>query len=299
MIYKKQIIALIVFVSILSCAQNTKKNDSLELLEHLEHLSSDEFQGRQTGTNGSLKARQYIIEQFQAYEVPAFNISYEQGFKISHKGKGLIATNVLAKLKGTDFPDKYIVVSAHYDHLGISKDSIVFNGADDNASGVAALFSIAKTFKKNRPKHSIIFAAFDAEEIGLLGAKHFSKSVDPSNIVANINLDMIGRSSKNEIYVVGSRYTNTLKKIVQNFKNPTETKISIGHDGTDTKEDWTYASDHAIFHQLNIPFLYFGNEDHASYHKTTDEFKFITKTFYLNTVNIIKSIIRDIDNTDL
>jgi len=110
---------------------------------------------------------------------------------------------------------------------------------------------------------------------------------------------MISRSSKDELYVVGARYTEWLTSIINRFKNPTTSKLLKGHDGTDGKQDWTMASDHGPFHSANIPFLYFGNEDHAAYHKPTDDFKDITPKFYVNAVKIILSVFISIDHSGL
>jgi Zn-dependent M28 family amino/carboxypeptidase len=274
-------------------AQNNKFNED-KLLDRLEVLSSDKFEGRRTGEKGNDLGRAFIIKEFKDLGVDAFNGNYEHAFSFDSRVGSFSAKNVLGIVKGTEFPDKYIVISAHHDHLGKSGDKI-FNGADDDASGVSALFAFAEYLKKNPPRHSIILAAFDAEELGLRGAKYFVEKMKESNIVANINMDMISRSAKNELYVVGSRYNKGLKAIIEEFKNPTDTKLLVGHDGTDGKQDWTFSSDHGPFHRAKIPFLYFGNEDHAAYHKPSDDFKDITPKFYKNAVSIIISVFRDLD----
>jgi Zn-dependent M28 family amino/carboxypeptidase len=292
------IVLLVLFINS-SCAQ-TKSTDfnSEKLLNHLETLSSNEFEGRRTGEKGNDKGRAYIIEQFKALSAPAFGGKYEHKFTFTAREKVYNAVNVLAKIEGTEHPSQYIVISAHHDHLGTKGDN-VYNGADDDASGVAALFSFAEYLTKNPPKHSVILAAFDAEELGLQGAKYFVDKMKDSNIVANINMDMISRSKKDEIYVVGTRYNEKLKTIINNFKNPTTTKLLEGHDGTDEKQDWTFSSDHGPFHRAKIPFLYFGDEDHPGYHKPSDEFKNITPEFYKNAVSIILSVFKDIDASGL
>ncbi|NER13178.1 M20/M25/M40 family metallo-hydrolase [Leptobacterium flavescens] len=272
--------------------------DEERLLERLKTLSSDAFEGRRTGEEGNAKARAYLISEFKKLNVKSFGSKYDHRFSFKVGDKEYNAVNVLAQFKGTEHPDKYIVVSAHYDHLGIQKGKI-YNGADDDASGVAALFSFAEYLTKNPPKHTVVIAAFDAEELGLRGAKYFVEKMKNTTIVANINMDMISRSPKNEIYVVGTRYNESLKKIIEGFKNPTSTKILIGHDGTDGKQDWTYASDHGPFHAQKIPFLYFGDEDHPGYHHPSDDFENITPDFYKNTVKIILSVFTEIDKKGL
>ncbi|WP_296312959.1 M28 family peptidase [Winogradskyella sp. UBA3174] len=289
---------LLFFVS-LSCAQNksTKFNED-QLLERLKTLSSDKFEGRRTGEKGNDSARAYIIKQFKSLNVSGLNGKYEYPFSFEIRDRKFNANNVLVEIKGTQFPDKYIVISAHHDHLGVSGDKI-YNGADDDASGVAALFSFAEYLTKNPPKHSVILAAFDAEELGLRGAKYFVENFDTSAIMVNLNMDMISRSAKDELYVVGARYNKSLKAIVDNFENPTSSKLLQGHDGTDGKQDWTMSSDHGPFHKVKIPFLYFGNEDHSAYHKPTDVFEAITPEFYKNSVKVILSVFETIDTSVL
>ena len=292
----KNIVKSIICVLLLSQIGYAQKNTFNEdkLLERLEVLSSDKFEGRRTGEKGNDLARAYIINEFKNIGITGFNGSYEHSFDFEIRAGKFNAKNVLAFIKGTEFPKKYIVISAHHDHLGKSGDKI-YNGADDDASGVSALLAFAEYFMQNQPKHSVILAAFDAEELGLRGSKYFVDKMKDSDIVVNINMDMISRSAKNELYVVGTRYNKTLEEVVTSFKNPTDTKLLIGHDGTDGKQNWTYTSDHGPFHRSKIPFLYFGNEDHAAYHKPTDEFTDVTPNFYKKAVKIIISLFKDLD----
>ena len=293
------LLTILLFFVNLSCAQDVNAQfDEDKLLERLEILSSDKFEGRRTGEPGNDSARAYIIQQFKNLNVGGFNGTYEQPFTFTFRNKSYNAVNVLAEIKGTESPDKYIVISAHYDHLGIRK-GIIYNGADDDASGVSALISFAEYLVKNPPKHSVIFAAFDAEEIGLNGAKYFVDHIDKTKILINLNMDMISRSANNELYVVGARYNKSLKRVITKFENPTSTTLLEGHDGTDGKQDWTMSSDHGPFHKAKIPFLYFGNEDHAAYHKPTDKFKDITPQFYKNAVQIIIAVFINLDASSL
>lgn len=295
----------LIFVVTFSCAQPKTTETSAQtmfnedqLLEHVKVLSSDNFEGRATGERGNDSARAYIIEQFKELNIKPFYTDYEQAFTFDRRGIAYEAKNVLATIRGTKFPDKYIVISAHHDHLGI-KNGKIYNGADDDASGVSALFSIAEYLSNNPPNYTVIFASFDAEELGLQGAKHFVNTIDKEKLLLNINLDMISRSPKNELYVVGSRYNTSLQSIIEGFKNSTSSKLLVGHDGSDGKQDWTYSSDHAPFHDAGIPFLYFGNEDHEAYHSPADDFDAITPKFYINAVRIILSIFNAIDVSGL
>ena len=269
------------------------KIDEEQQILHLKHLSSEQFEGRATGHKGGLLARDYIAKEFKAIGLLPYNDSYTQSFKFNgkshHKSPNTtMAHNVLGLIRGTKKSNKFIVIGAHYDHLGVINGK-VYNGADDNASGTAALFSLAKYFVANPPKHTIIFAAWDAEELGLQGARHFLNefNLPKENIVVNINIDMIGRNKDNELYICGTNHYKFLKKIIHDKVHSDVIKVRYGHDGADNKDDWTFASDHGPFHQKGIPFLYFGVEDHPDYHKETDEFESIQQAFYLEATKIV------------
>lgn len=295
---------LIFFLCVLCNGQTTTekeiKNPTLFdgelLLQHVKVLSSADFEGRRTGTKGAKKAKQYIINEFSKLDILPLGETYEQPFSFSSRNKVYNGVNVLGFVKGSTFLDKYIVISAHYDHVGIKKGEI-YNGADDNASGISALFSFAEYFIKYPPKHSVILAAFDGEELGLKGSKYFvDNSIVPlNNIVVNLNLDMISRSDANELYVIGTRYNPSLKKAISEINLPENIKLLIGHDGTDKKQDWTYSSDHASFYRKEIPFLFFSVEDHKDYHKATDDYENIHPEFYKEAVTLIFSVFKNID----
>ena len=267
------------------------------LLHHIKTLSSDDFEGRRTGTRGAEKAKMYVLKQFKNLDVQPLNESYEQPFTFVGRGKSYDGVNILGQIKGSLIPEKYIVISAHYDHEGIKNDKI-YNGADDDASGVSALFAFAEYFQKHPPKHSVILAAFDAEELGLQGSKYFVKNsiVPLENIVMNINMDMIGRNDKNQLYATGTAYNDTLKTLISNYKPKNDITLLMGHDGKDGLQDWTFSSDHGPFHLKKIPFLYFGVEDHKDYHQPTDDFEFIQPEFYKTAVSTIISIFSLVDD---
>ncbi|KJD31662.1 peptidase M20 [Tamlana nanhaiensis] len=269
-----------------------------ELLKHVKTLSSDAFEGRRTGTKGAEKAKKYIINQFHALGVKPLTNKYSQDFSFGRRTKQYEATNVLGYIKGTKHKKKYIVISAHYDHEGI-KQGQIYNGADDNASGVGALFSLAEYFKNNPPEHTVILAAFDAEELGLKGSNYFTKNplVPLRNIIVNLNLDMISRSEKKELFVVGTETNEHFKSIIESYKKTPDFKLVIGHDSNDKLENWTYSSDHANFYKKDVPFLYFGVEDHKDYHEPTDDYENILPKFYIKAVNAIISVFKTIDTT--
>ncbi|WP_339611584.1 M28 family peptidase [uncultured Planktosalinus sp.] len=266
-----------------------------QLIEKIKYLSSDQLKGRKTGTAENKKARNYIVDFFIEKDLDVTL----QPFQFERDNKTHKAVNIITIIEGTENPENFIAVTAHFDHVGIDKsverDSI-YNGADDNASGTSALLLMAKYFKLNPPKNSFIFIALDAEEMGLQGAKYFVES-NKRNIVLNINMDMISRNKNNEIYICGTRFTPSLKSYFEAI--PVESipiKVSLGHDGLDGKDSWVNSSDHAPFHKSGIPFLYFGVEDHPDYHKPTDEFSRIDPDFYFNVVNFITHTLADIDS---
>ena len=189
--------------------------NELSLLQHVKTLSSDAFEGRRTGTKGAFKAEKYIVNQYASSSVLPLGINYEQPFSFTNEGKNYSGVNILGLIKGTLYPDKYIVLSAHYDHEGV-KNGQIYNGADDNASGISALFSFIEYFKNNPPNHSVILAAFDAEELGLQGSEYFvNHSIVPlKEIMVNLNMDMISRSDKNELFAVGTAFNKTLEDVI-------------------------------------------------------------------------------------
>jgi Zn-dependent M28 family amino/carboxypeptidase len=267
------------------------------LIEGIKELSLDSYEGRRTGTKGAITAKDYIIERFSALEAKPLYSGYSQDFEFSLAEKKYNASNVLAKIEGSEFPNKYIVISAHYDHEGI-RNGQIYNGADDDASGVSALIAFADYFKKNPPKHSVILAAFDAEELGLKGAYHFvaDNTIQQKKIVLNLNMDMISRSEKQLLFAVGTRYTESLKPVITKNNSFGKAKLVIGHEGLTNDDNWTNSSDHAAFYKASIPFIYFGVPDHKDYHKPTDDFENIDQAFYKDAVQIIINNFEDFDD---
>ena len=311
---RTKLLGLFLFISITfsSCrqSQGASKEETTEqetsfsfnsdsLLTHIKTLSSDAFEGRQTGTRGSEKARHYIIDELKSLNVKPLLENYEQSFSFQSDGKTYNGSNILSIVPGTSTPKKYIVISAHYDHEGI-KNGEIYNGADDNASGVGGLMAFAEYFKKNPPKHSVVLAFFDAEELGLEGSEYYVEhsKIDLNAIVLNINMDMISRNDANELYVSGVKSDVRLNEVevISSFISSEDLTLLTGHDGSDDKQDWTYSSDHGSFHNKNIPYLYFGVEDHKDYHKPTDDFENIDPKFYKHAVQTIISAFGQLDN---
>jgi len=276
--------------------------DAPQLLKDLEVLSADDMEGRAVGTPGGAKARAFVIERFKASGIQPFGESYEQPFTFSAGRAGQTTerkgANVIGRIDGSRTPRKYIVVTAHYDHIGTRNDQ-VFNGADDNASGTAALFAVAKYFSTHKPVNSLIFAAFDGEESGLRGARAFvaAPPVDAASMIINLNMDMIGRDPNDLLYVVGTRQQVFLKPMIERIAKDAPVKLVMGHDDPAEKENWTTDSDHAAFCQAKIPCLYFGVEDFDQHHKATDDFATMTHGFYVRAVETMVRAVQEFDRS--
>ncbi|HSJ08133.1 MAG TPA: M28 family peptidase, partial [Longimicrobiales bacterium] len=224
--------------------------------------------------------------------------SFLQPFGFSRRAADMDGANVVGVVPGRERPGRYIVITAHYDHLGI-RNGEIYNGADDNASGSAALLALAGYFVANPPRHSIIFAALDAEEMGLQGARAFvaNPPVPVDSMAININMDMIGRSDAGELYVAGTHHYPDLLPYVEAVAATAAVRLIPGHDapGGRPGDDWTMLSDHAAFHAAGIPFLYFGVEDHRDYHRATDDLAGIQPGFYVRAARTVLDMVRLLD----
>lgn len=280
-------------------APKSKTIDAERLLADVKILSADEMKGRSSGSPEIVKAREYVVKRFKEVGLKTFGDTYLQEFDFNNRrtAQTVKAANVFGVIKGKKNPEKYIVVTAHYDHVGVEKNEI-YNGADDNASGTAALLAIAEYFRKNRPSNSIVFVAFDAEEQGLQGSRYFVANLPmkKESVLLNVNLDMVARGDRNELYAAGAFHYPFLKPHLEAAQKTAPVKLLLGHDDPDTgSNDWTSQSDHAAFHREKIPFVYFGVEDHADYHKPTDDFDKIPQQFYVGAVETILTAIKTFD----
>ncbi|MEX2591625.1 MAG: M28 family peptidase [Anditalea sp.] len=275
-----------------------QKVDKEILLQDISYLSSDELEGRKALTEGSLKTREFIKQRFDSLGLTSQYSDYTQFFSIKDERSGAImgqGANIVGFVPGQESA-KIIVIMAHYDHLGKVGDRI-FNGADDNASGTAALLALAAYFAEDKPQYSLMFAAVDAEEKGLQGARALVKDFPfpLKDVLLNINMDMISRSESNELFATGTKHYPHLKPIFEEVYG-TKVNLRFGHDEPGTgSDDWTYASDHAAFHEADIPFIYFGVEDHEDYHKASDTFEHIDQDFYYQAVTFILQCVKAFD----
>lgn len=262
-------------------------------LEVFETLSSDEMAGRYRQTEGHEKAREYLESQilksgyFDSFEVQEFPAkSYNRKGEVTGEFTGY---NLIAHMDRDPADENpVLIVTAHYDHLGVRGDKI-YNGADDNASGCAALFAIAESFHRAAPDHDLVFVWLDAEETGLQGARSLTENdkIIGTRRAFNLNLDMISQN-QSEIYLVGTHHYPLVKPVLERAADNTDIALKTGHDRPeDGDQDWTLLSDHGAFHEVGIPFAYFGVEDHKHYHRHTDEFETIPLEFYEDSVQTI------------
>jgi len=272
------------------------KLDKKQLLHDVQVLAADSMEGRLSGSEGNAKAQAYIEKRFKQVGLKPFKGNYKHHFKL--EGRGVVvdkATNLIGYIPGKS--DKAIVITAHYDHVGV-RDGKIFNGTDDNASGVGALLAAASYFKKHKPDHTLIFAALDGEELGLKGANAFLENppVPLENILLNVNMDMLSVNEKGELYASGVYHYPFLKPLLQEIKPRPEAKLILGHDKPEQgHDDWTNQSDHYQFHKRKIPFVYFGVEDHPHYHKPSDDFVNVNQKFYPDAAALVIDFIRVAD----
>ena len=276
-----------------------------QLLEDVRILASDEMAGRDTGSAGGEMARNYIVGRLEALGVAPPAMGRLQPWEATGRTRAGPRTfngvNVIGVIPGTRVSDKYIVVTAHYDHVGTNEGQI-FNGADDNASGVATMLALAAELKRQAPEHSVIFVALDGEERGLLGAKHFVEAppVPLTSITMNLNFDMTARAETDgKLWVTGTYQNPTFRPILEAI--PADGAVALAF-GKDTPEDtgennWVEASDHGAFYRAQIPFLYLGVNYHPDYHRPSDDFERITPAVFTSATALSIASFRALDRT--
>jgi len=207
--------------------------------------------------------------------------------------------NVLAVITGRDpvLSDQYLVVGAHYDHIGMetSPDGgrTIFNGADDNASGVAGILELAASLTSNRPRRSILFASFDAEELGALGSLQFMKdpTVPKEKIAAMVNLDMIGRMQEGMLVVSGYDTSPAWDELIERSNKGLDLDIKKSAGGFG-------GSDHTSFYKDDIPVLFFFTGAHDDYNTPDDDWDRINTEGEAVILEYVARIIEDIGNSD-
>ena len=262
--------------------------DSTVIRRDIEFLASDRLEGRLAGTSGNDSAAAYLARRYRSLGLTELAPGYLQPFDAlsaqdAHMGRTQPrpTQNVVALLRGRDpaLRDEYIVIGAHFDHLGRSPmfamdpeaGDAIRNGADDNASGTAAVLDLARLLKANPPRRSVIFVNFSAEELGVLGSSWFVNHppVPIERMVAMLNFDMVGRLRNDKLIVYGTSTATELKAIVDSANaapagGTAMFRISGGGDGYGP-------SDQSSFYAKDIPVLHFFTDLHEDYHRATDD----------------------------
>src|SRR3954467_2296459 len=254
------------------------------LLDDIKFLTDDRLQGRATGTPGADSAATYLARRFSEVGLQPAAGGWFQSFNVGHdapsaRGKpGVVGKNVIGILPGRDpvLRNQTVILGAHYDHLGLGgfgsldPDSTgrVHNGADDNASGVAALIQVAARLAVSPPARTVVFIAFSGEELGLLGSDHYVKEpIYPlAGTLAMINLDMIGRLRNGRLIVYGARSAKEFPALLDSLN---------WYAGFDLKPqgDGYGPSDQSSFYSAKRPVLHLFTDLHEDYHRTTDDWQ--------------------------
>ncbi|MCL1968041.1 MAG: M28 family peptidase [Bacteroidetes bacterium] len=260
---------LLFFSVICLFVYHTFSQSSVSMEEVVRYLASPELEGRKTGTKGDSLALTYLVNQFEKMDIKPFLDQYEAIPYYAYSKKWeLWSKNVIAFVEGTDsvLKGQYILVCAHFDHLGIKKEAL-YPGANDNASGTATVLYLADYFAKNPTKKSIIFACFSGEELGLLGSKCFVKFLPKllPNIQCVVNFDMVGRYDQGGIRILGKNLSKLLNETVKKTSEKEQIKTKQSHVAF-------MRSDQHSFYQQKIPFLCFNTgNDLKNYHTPKDD----------------------------
>lgn len=305
----KTVLSAALVVSLAGCSGDSgSQSDRFSTepaLELLEALSADALQGRKTGTEENARARAMIIERLESLGISPMDGSFEHPFNygaFADPSSGENATptkrgvNIIGKIEGASDRGLSMIVTAHYDHVGVI-DGEIYNGADDNASGVVGLLATAEYFTKNPPLNDVIILALDAEEDGLGGAIAFvaNPSEPLDQVGLNINFDMLSRGDNGVLWASGTQHWPKMKPIMTEIAAQAPVEIKMGFDQGDGREDWTLLSDHAAFFRAGIPHLYFGVEDHPDYHRPTDDFGAIDQDWFLRSVESVVMVAAAMD----
>ena len=248
------------------------------LRNSISYLASSELQGRLTGSEGQKKASQFLAKQLKNYGLKPEIQLYDYNFKTNPHDEAssvkITGENVVAYLDNK--ADKTIVIGAHFDHLGLNEhhfstlmnsEGQIHHGADDNASGTAAVLELARMFTENKTieKANYVFVLFSGEEDGLMGSKAFAETVKTKypNVIAMINMDMVGRLNKTKDLTVGGVGTSPIfRDLIEKFK-PAGFNVTIDESGVGP-------SDHTSFYLKDIPVLFLFTGTHEDYHKPSD-----------------------------
>ena len=302
---------LLFFILVISCKQKTPYQNHIK--DDVIFLSSDSLEGRETGTQGEVKAGEYIKKRFIKIGLqPLENNNYFQNFTFKPKtnphqeisfsnqknDSTITGKNIIGYIDNQ--AKKTIIIGAHYDHLGYGKENslhrgeknLIHNGADDNASGVAMMIDLASKLRVVNKNNNYLFIAFSGEEIGLLGSNYYTKNaiIKMSTINYMINMDMVGRLNEDTALAIYGLGTSPIFKQTINANN---TKFKIIQ-----KESGVGPSDHTSFYLNDIPVLHFFTGQHEDYHKPSDDYDKINFEGMDIISNYIFDIISDLNDNE-
>jgi len=301
------IFAVSVVLPLSGCAQGIPMVDQEEIRFDIEYLASDSLEGRETGTKGEQLAAHYIASRMDEIGLlpSGDDESYFQTFSLMLPVNPHDLNGEKEELKGTNVvglidnkADHTVVIGAHYDHLGYggrgslhAGSQAIHNGADDNASGVAAMLQLAEILSDRNEKSNYLFIAFSGEEKGLLGSNYYTKNatVDLSTINYMFNMDMVGRLNKDKVLSINGVGTSPVW-------STTLDKIQVDGLQFVTTESGFGPSDHTSFYKEDIPVLHFFTGQHEDYHKPTDDPEKINYEGVVSVVEVLHQIIETLND---
>ncbi|HEU5117204.1 MAG TPA: M28 family peptidase, partial [Isosphaeraceae bacterium] len=271
------------------------------LRAHVELLASPAFAGRRGP--GARKTAAYLVDAFQSLHLePAFGDSYLQDIPGEEPGT-ILGRNVAATLEGSDpdLKEEYVLVTAHYDHLGV-RDGVLYPGADDNASGTAMMLELARCFAsmKQRPRRSLMFVGFDLEEYGLWGSRHFAEHppIPLEDIKLFLTADMVARSlggvCKSYLFVMGSEHAPELRAWVNQAAEGLP--LTLGIVGSDLL--FFDRSDYGPFRERKVPYLFFSTGENPRYHTPRDTPETLDYKHLEAVARMVEKIVREAANAD-
>lgn len=308
---KKNLSLILPILMFTYCEQKSNYNPTAQISQDIEILASDSLGGREVGTEGEKMAADYIVSQFQkANLIPVGTDKYYQSFFVSDPDNphaqpsqetgsdGITGYNVIGMIDNPS--DEMVIIGAHYDHLGMGDFSslhrgerAIHNGADDNASGVAAMMHLARVLSEKELNRDIIFIGMSGEEKGLWGSNYFTKNatVDLSKVNFMINMDMVGRLDESKGLAVNGTGTSPIWNWLLDEVNSDSLKLIKSESGVGP-------SDHTSFYLQDIPVLHFFTGQHEDYHKPGDDTDKINSAGILKVASIIERmiILMDDDN---
>jgi hypothetical protein len=303
------IITSLIATVMLSC-QSAPSDDKLlsNLKKDVSFLAADQLEGRAIGTDGEEQAAQYLADRFKLLGVePKGTSGFFQEFTVSkpsnpHEeavigtdGEGITGRNVVGFIDNE--AEKTIVIGAHFDHLGFGGvgslhrgDSAIHNGADDNASGTAALLALAEILKHQKHQSNFLFIAFSGEENGLWGSNYFVKNptIELETVNFMINMDMVGRLNEEKTLAINGVGTSPSFVSALDMVNGDSLKLV-------TSESGVGPSDHTSFYLQDLPVLHFFTGQHEDYHKPSDDSEKINYEGLLKVVRYIERLVGKLD----